>query len=251
MKEEKLVSIIMPAYNSSRFINESIESVLSQSYSSWELLVVDDCSTDDTALIVKWYEKKDKRIKYIKMEVNTGSPSGPRNKGLEEARGEYIAFLDSDDIWKFQKLEKQICFMEKNNYEFTCSSYEIISEKGDKIGSYTPNGSVDYEMMLKNNSVGCLTALIKRSLIEGCFFPKCGHEDYALWLKLVKKSYKIYACSEPLAAYRKVSNSVSSNKMKVFKFFWHIYRYEENLSIVKTLYLCSRYFVNVLWFKYS
>ncbi|ELJ8549488.1 glycosyltransferase [Vibrio cholerae] len=251
MKEEKLVSIIMPAYNSSRFIKDSIESVLSQSYSNWELLVVDDCSTDDTALIVKWHEKKDKRVKYIKMEANTGSPSGPRNKGLEEARGEYIAFLDSDDLWKFQKLEKQIDFMVNNNYEFICSSYEIISEEGEKIGTYKPSESVDYEMMLKNNSVGCLTAVVKRSLIEGYSFPRCGHEDYALWLKLVKKTYKIYACCETLAAYRKVSNSVSSNKMKVFKFFWHIYRYEENLSILKTLYLCSRYFVNVLWFKYS
>ena len=240
MDVTKLVSIIMPAYNASKFIRESIESVVSQTYVHWELLIVDDCSTDNTATIVKEYQAKDSRIIYIQMDENSGSPAGPRNRGLKEAKGEFVAFLDSDDLWKAQKLELQIHFMLKYNYEFTCSDYEIITEAGEKVNSYSPSSVADYKMMLRNNSVGCLTAVVKRSLIKGHTFPNCGHEDYALWLQLIKKVGKIYAYSEPLAAYRKVSNSVSSNKVKVFKFFWYIYRREENLSIPTTLYLCCR-----------
>lgn len=246
-----LVSVIMPAYNASHYIRESIESVLIQSYTNWELIVADDCSVDGTPEIVKFYSARDPRIKYVELSSNSGSPSGPRNKALALAKGEYVAFLDSDDLWNENKLLNQLTFMINNNYEFTCSSYDIISENGAKLGNYYPPEKADYSSMLQNNSVGCLTAIVKKELIDNHFFPNCGHEDYALWLTLIKKAGAVYACKEVLASYRKVANSVSSNKIKVFKFFWHIYRHEERLDSFTSLYYCLRYFVNALWFKYS
>lgn len=149
-----LVSIIMPTYNCAKFIEESIESVLSQTYKNWELIIVDDCSNDNTEDIVKRYCETDDRIKYLKLDVNSGAAIA-RNKGIEQARGKYIAFLDSDDLWMDGKLEKQISFMEENNYNFTCTDYMQIDESGK------PNGviikckkKVDYNGVLLSCPIG-------------------------------------------------------------------------------------------------
>ncbi|MGB4386964.1 MAG: glycosyltransferase family 2 protein, partial [Caldicoprobacterales bacterium] len=124
---EGLVSIITPAYNCEKYIGETIESVLKQSYENWELIIVDDCSTDNTKSVVEEYIKRDKRIKYYSLDVNSGAAVA-RTKAMELASGEYIAFLDSDDLWMPNKLEKQISFMKANNYNFTCTSYEQVDE---------------------------------------------------------------------------------------------------------------------------
>ncbi|OCH18561.1 hypothetical protein A6E04_01695 [Aliivibrio logei] len=239
----------MPAYNCGRFIEESINSVIYQTHQKWELIIVDDCSSDNTANLVERY--KDERIKYFCLPENSGSPSEPRNVGLKHAHGDYIAFLDSDDLWHEEKLEKQLDFMQRNNFKFSCTAYSIVDSKGNLKSSYTPPSRVDYAQLLTNNSIGCLTVILHQDLIDGMFFPNCGHEDFALWLKILRKSNVVHSLNTKLATYRRMENSVSSNKKKLILFFWNIYRNEEKIGLFKTIYLCFRYFVNVMWFKYK
>jgi teichuronic acid biosynthesis glycosyltransferase TuaG len=245
----KLVSIIMPSYNSSLTILHAIESILAQSYKKWELLVVDDCSTDNTLEIIR--SITDPRINCYRLSTNSGSPAKPRNFALELACGDYIAFLDSDDCWEGDKLDKQIAFMDKNHVMFTCTAYNIVDVNGKLISSYCPPDKVSYDQLLSNNSIGCLTAVVRADLMGDFKFPVCGHEDFALWLKLIKKSKHVYGLNEKLAYYRKLGNSVSSDKGKLIAFYWNIYRREENFGVLKSLFLCFKYFVNVVWFKYK
>lgn len=245
-QDSPLVSIIMPSFNAGLYIKSAIESILHQDYSNWELLVVDDNSTDCTKDLVLNF--MDKRIKLISLQENSGSPSKPRNIGLSHAKGDYIAFLDSDDLWFSNKLSTQIEFMLREDCLFSCSSYQLF---GLKNGLYEPPREVTYNDLLKNNSIGCLTAIIHKSLLFGLKFPKCGHEDFSLWLKVLKVYGSCKSVGVVLAKYRVVGNSVSSNKYRVIHFFWHIYRNEEKFSVLKSLYYCFRYLVNVLWFKYK
>ncbi|EGT3628899.1 glycosyltransferase, partial [Morganella morganii] len=221
-----LVSIIMPSFNSGRYIYKSINSVLNQTYTNFELIIVDDCSSDNTRDIVNSFI--DDRIIFVRSESNSGSPATPRNIGLSKARGEVIAFLDSDDIWHVEKLEKQLRFMCDHNASFTCTSYTIIDESDNLVGKFNvPNEQV-YEGLIFNNTVGCLTAMIDASIVKGFSFPKIGHEDFAFWLEISRiNDLKIYGLDEQLASYRRRSGSVSSNKFKLFKFFWNIYRNQE------------------------
>ncbi|EPM5584669.1 glycosyltransferase family 2 protein [Vibrio vulnificus] len=244
-----LISIVMPCYNASSTIYDSIGSVLLQTYKNWELIVVDDRSTDNSRDII--LSIKDERIRFISSQVNSGSPATPRNIAIKESRGEYIAFLDSDDLWTPTKLERQVEFMIKNNYKFTCTAYNIIDPDGNFISSYVPPKYVIYSDLLFNNSIGCLTAMIHRSLVDNEKFPVCGHEDYALWLKLIKVSDGVHALSEKLASYRLMNGSVSSNKLKLISFFWSIYRHQEKFGLIKSFYCCVRYFMNVVFFKYK
>ena len=244
-----LVSIIMPAYNSSKFISESIQSVIDQTYQNWELIIVDDCSTDDTFKVVSKF--KDVRIKYIYLTSNSGSPALPRNTAIDVSKGKYLAFLDSDDLWLSSKLMIQVEFMIKHNIYFSCSAYEIMDEKNNGLSAFTPPLKVNYKNLLSNNSIGCLTAMLDRNLLAGMRFPLYGHEDYALWLKLIKKAGYVYGIPTCLAKYRKVFGSVSSDRIKVFTYFWHIYRNQEGFSFVVSLYWSFRYFINVMWFKYK
>ena len=154
-------SIIMPAYNNARFIGDSIRSVLAQTYINWELLIVDDCSKDNTAEIVESFH--DPRIHYQRNAHNMGAAE-TRNQALKIAKGRYIAFLDSDDLWEPEKLEKQITFMEKNGYAFTFSDYQIMQENGTQTGNilHMP-ASLNYHQYLRNTAIGCLTVVIDRS----------------------------------------------------------------------------------------
>ncbi|WP_063656162.1 glycosyltransferase family 2 protein [Aliivibrio fischeri] len=244
-----LVSIIMPAYNSENFIIRAISSVISQTYPHWELIIIDDASSDNTVSLVS--NINDIRIKLIKLDKNTGSPSGPRNVGLDIAKGDYIAFLDSDDVWYKDKLYYQVNYMKDNKVDFTCTGYDLI-KNNEIISTYSPPSFVGYNNLLLNNSVGCLTAMINKSILNDIRFPVCGHEDYALWLKLLRENNcSVYGIKKKLAGYSLLENSVSSNKFKMISFFWNIYRVEEKLSIFQSLYCCLRYFINVMWFKYK
>ncbi|WP_415668872.1 glycosyltransferase family 2 protein, partial [Vibrio rarus] len=236
------------SYNSATTIDKSIESVLSQSYANWELIIIDDYSTDNTVELVNTFS--DKRIKCIELDVNSGSPAKPRNIGIDHAKGDYIAFLDSDDIWCNNKLETQINLMVQNDISFTCSGYRLV-KSGIVISSYVPPKEVTYKDLLTNNSVGCLTAMVRKDLLGDLRFPICGHEDFALWLKLVKKSKIIYGMQQNLADYNLIEGSVSSSKFKLIPFFWNIYRNEEKLSISLSLYYCIGYLINVILFKYK
>jgi len=236
-----LVSIITPSYNSEKFISETIKSVLNQTYDNWEMIIVDDCSSDNSNEIIKEYSKKDGRIKLIKLEKNSG-PAVARNRAIKEAKGRYIAFLDSDDLWMPNKLEKQVEFMKKNNLAFTYSSYYLIDEENHDIGLFNAPERISYRSMLKTCSVGCLTAIYDTNVLGKIYMPNIiKRQDYGLWLKILKIVGETKGIKEPLAFYRIRKNSVSSNKIKAAKYQWKIYRDVENLNLFKSFYYFIHY----------
>lgn len=236
-----LVSVVMPAYNASRTIASAINSVQRQSYISWELLVVDDCSADDTVLVVAGLAAIDSRIKLVSLPKNSGRPAYPRNEAIKRAVGVFICFLDADDEWLPTKLERQVFFMTKSRIAFSCSGYDVISFAGKKVGSFSPPPVCSYDDLLANNSVGCLTAMYDVRVLGKQYFPICGHEDYALWLRILGKGYLVYGLQESLSIYRITPGSISSNKLKVLKFFWDIYRNQEGFSQFLAALFCIRY----------
>lgn len=230
-----LVTIVTPAYNAQRTIKETIQSVLNQTYSNWEMIIVDDCSNDKTKQIINSF--KDKRIKPIFLNENK-RVAHARNVAIKAATGEYIAFLDSDDLWEQSKLEKQVTFMQANQYDFTYTNYNVIDEEGTFVKDIITNRyEIDYKTLLKSNFIGCLTIMISAKIIKKHLMPKIGHEDYATWLSILAQDVKkAYLLDEKLASYRLLSNSVSSNKFKVIKWTWHIYRKNQKLGLFKSIY---------------
>jgi glycosyltransferase involved in cell wall biosynthesis len=241
----ELVSIISPCYNSSKFISHAIESVLEQTYKNWELIIVDDGSTDNSIEIIKKYEHMDKRIKLIEFGKNSG-PALARNRAINEAKGRYIAFLDSDDIWLPQKLEKQIAFMIENNIALTYSSYYLIDKNGNNRGVFITKKSATYNELLKTCFIGNLTAIYDADIIGKYFLENIGHGDYTLWLKILKKIAISRGIIEPLAKYRLSDKSFSANKIKAACWQWKIYSDIEKLGFFSSLY----YFLNYIYFGY-
>ena len=241
----ELVSIIMPAYNSARFIGEAINSVLAQTYTNWELLIVDDCSKDSTAEIVAAFS--DPRIHYQR-NVNNMGAAETRNQALKRAQGRYIAFLDSDDLWEPEKLEKQIAFMEKNGYAFTFSDYRIMKENGTWTGKilHMP-ASLSYHQYLRNTAIGCLTVVIDRLKTGDFLMPniKSSH-DMALWLLIMKRGFRAYATPECLASYRLVSTSNTAKKYKAAQDVWRVYRNVEHLSICYSAFCFCGYAIHAI-----
>ncbi|MCQ2335718.1 MAG: glycosyltransferase [Paludibacteraceae bacterium] len=241
MKNGK-VSIIIPCYKASDTISETLESVLAQTYVNWEAIVIDDCSPDNTIEIVSHYCKKDSRIRLIKLPENSGTATIPRNKGIEEAMGEYIAFIDADDVWMPEKLQTQIDLMEKKNCAFVFADYYKISSKQDSINTsrlVKAPLTVDYNILLGGNVIGCLTAMYSADILGKRYFRNCGHEDYLLWLSILKEGYKAYNTGKPLAFYRVGAKSLSSNKFKTIGWTWHILHKEEKLPLIKAVrYFC-------------
>ena len=226
-----LVSIITPSYNSSRFIKTSIDSVLSQTYQDFEMIIVDDMSPDNSNEIIEQYIKNDSRIKLIKLDENLG-PAGARNRAIEEAKGRYIAFLDSDDIWMSEKLKKQIEFMNKNNLSLTYSSYKLTDDNDNDLGEFITKEQISYNSLLKTNSIGCLTAIYDTKKIGKILMPTIRQkQDYGLWLKILKEIKSTKGQLEPLAIYRIRSKSVSSNKLLAATYIWKIFRDIEKLNI--------------------
>lgn len=222
MTDYGLVSIVMPSYNVSKYIKESIDSVLNQTYSNWELLIIDDCSTDNTCEIVKSY--KEKRITLIRNETNCGAAVS-RNKGIEMARGKWMAFLDSDDLWDSKKLEKQIEFMVKNNYCFSYTNYSKVDENGSDINILCTGPKViDKRMMYRYDYIGCLTAMYlkdKIGLIQIEDIKK--NNDYAMWLKIVKME-NCYLLDDNLGKYRIREKSISHDSiLKKIKSHYDLY----------------------------
>ena len=221
-----LVSIIMPSYNTASFIAESIQSVQAQCYENWELLIVDDCSTDNTDEVIKPY-LTDERIKYLKNEKNSGAAI-IRNRALQEAKGRWIAFLDSDDLWSPDKLEKQINFMENNGYSFSYTNYEEIDAEGNKTGvKVTGPKKVTKTGMFNYCWLGCLTVMYdaeKVGLIQISDIKK--NNDYAMWLKVCRKA-NCYLLDENLGLYRRGrEGSVSTHS--IWKLIgWHYKLFKE------------------------
>ncbi len=235
MNNIPLVSIITPSYNSEKYIKETIESVLTQSYKNWEIIIVDDASSDNATQIVDEYVKKDSRVKLIKLKQNRG-PANARNRAIKKASGKYIAFLDSDDIWLPTKLEKQIEFLQENNLVITYSAYETMDEDSKYINTRNIQKSITYKDMLKSNHIGNLTGIYDVDFFGKITMKEHGHEDYILWLEILKQIESTKGIPEPLAKYRVLSKSISSNKLKALKWQWKIYRDIEKLGLVQSAY---------------
>ena len=240
MSIEKLVSVIMPNYNGAKYISIAIESVIFQTYPFWELIIIDDCSTDNSVNIIEEYVAKDKRIKLIRLPKNSGAAIA-RNTGIEVALGQYIAFLDSDDVWLPNKLEKQITFMKDNDIDLTYSSFYIINESGHIKVIRTIKERISYKDLLKTNWIGNLTGIYDTQKLGKVFMENVRHEDYTLWLKILKKIKFAYGLNEPTAKYRILARSYSSNKFNTIQWMWHIYRKIEKLNILQSAYYLISY----------
>lgn len=238
-----LVSIVTPAYNSEKYIGETIVSVLNQTYTNWELLVVDDFSTDRTFEIVTCFAKQDKRIRLIKLNENVGSAEA-RNVAFQYALGRYIAFLDSDDLWLENKLENQISFMSENDIVFSYTYYRHVSEDLTKVGKLiTGFPRLGYNALLHNaGCIGCLTVVIDRNA-TGCFkmLNLRIHQDYLLWLEILRRGFIATALKEDLARYRVVKHSVTRNKFKAMITQYMLFRNVLKLSIMHASYCQIRY----------
>lgn len=244
------VSVITPSWNSEKYIKDTIESVRAQSYDNWEMIIVDDCSTDNTVSIIKSETLIDPRIKYFVLSENCGAAKA-RNRALQESSGRFIAFLDSDDIWKPDKLEKQIQFMKSNDYGFSCTSYEVIGDDGKSKRKYVHMlPQVDYIGFLTNNllqTVGIMvdTQIVDKNLLKMPDLKR--RQDAATWLQILKAGYNCFGLDVILAEYRRTDNSLSSNKLKAMKGVWHLYRKIEGLSLFFSCYCFARYAVLAVW----
>lgn len=244
--EENKVSIIIPVYNAEKFIGKTIESVLNQTYKNWEMLIFNDKSKDNSLKIIKKYSEKDEKIKVVDSKENVGVVAA-RNKLIEIATGEFIAFLDADDYWKQNKLEKQIKFMRKNNALISCTEYTRVTEDEKEINDIIIKEIITYEDMLKNNYLGCLTVIYNANKLGKRYFKeRKKNEDYVLWLEIVKETKIIFGLKENLAFYRVLNNSRSSNKIKVAKDRWEVYRKIERLSLLKSIYYFLQYVIRAL-----
>lgn len=234
---DELISIIMPTYNCGKFISETIKSVQEQTHQNWELIIVDDCSTDDTQKILEPISRNDNRIHYHRLSHNSGAAAA-RTKAMELAIGSYIAFLDSDDIWVPEKLEKQLKFMKKNHYNFTCTSYQKMNESGNlgkKIVHCIPR--TDYKRLLLDCPVGNSTVMYNVTNMGKFKVPDIRkRNDIALWLQMLKKERYIYGYPKVMMYYRIRKHSLSKNKLSVVKYHWILYRKIGHLSVYSSVF---------------
>lgn len=223
MKSHKsLVSIIMPAYNCEEFIHESISSIIHQTYSNWELIIVNDCSRDNTLNICSKYASNDPRISVFENTIQKGAAFS-RNFATELASGEYISFLDSDDIWKTDKIEKQLNFMTSNNYDFTYTFYDIFQSNINQTTLIKSPKKINKFNMLFSNPIGCLTVMYNRRSLGKIYSPLFKkRNDYSLWIEILNKSIYGYCLDISLASYRKSDKSLSSGKIENILYYWKI-----------------------------
>ena len=241
-RKNSKVSIIVPVYNVEKYIEQTMDSVRVQTFEDWELLLVEDGSTDNTVTVVKDYLERtqDQRIRLICLGGNLGAALA-RNRGLAESRGRYIAYLDSDDLWAEDKLEKELAFMERKGAAFAFTGYEFADERGCGTGKVVrvPE-TLHYKEALKNTTIFTTTVMfdtekIPKDLLE---MPDIKSEDTALWWKILRSGHIAWGLDENLALYRRAGNSLSSNKLEAIRRIWNLYRRAEGLSIPVSLYNC-------------
>ncbi len=248
---EKLVSIITPTYNCAKFISRTLDSVQAQTYQNWEMIIVDDQSKDNTKEIVEEYIKDDPRIKYHLLEVNSGAAVA-RTTAMKLAQGSYMAFLDSDDIWMPDKLERQILWMEENGYAFSCTAYEQIDEEDNPLGKTIKTiKKTDYNRLLLDCPVGNSTVMYDVDKMGKFEVPNIRkRNDDALWLQMLKKEKYIWGMPDVLMKYRIRQNSISSNKFSVIKYHWILYREIEHLGVIRSAFhICYWCVIKVLKIK--
>ena len=237
-----LVSVVMPMHNASRFVGAAIESVLAQTYQNWELLVVEDCSTDNSVEIAQKYASQNPKIQVLFNDNPIRMPSAPRNMGIRAAKGRFIAFLDSDDLWFPQKLEQQLAFFGDNRTAIVFSNYEKIDEEGNRANRIvTAPSKATYGSLLHGNVIGNLTGIYDTKKTGKVIVKDIHHEDYVMWLHILKEGYIARNTGTTLAAYRVCSESVSSNKLKVASWQWNIYRQVERFSFIRSAYYMVSY----------
>lgn len=236
------VSVIMPAYNCEKFIEASVRSVMAQTVTDWELLILDDGSSDATWTIVEALAREDNRIRPVKNPQNMGVAK-TRNHGIDLSKGAFIAFLDSDDIWHPDKLEKQLQRMEETGADFSYTSYAIVDAEGNRSkNDYLVPEKVTFETLLKENVLGCSTVMLRSSTLENHRFrTDFYHEDYVLWLSLLQAGFKAAGCTQVLTDWRLIIHSRSFNKIKAAKNRWHIYTDYLHLPLHKKLWVFAGY----------
>lgn len=239
----KKVSVVIPMHNSAKHIKKGVESVINQTYKNLEIIIIDDASRDNSLEIIK--NIKDNRIQIVELKENVGAANS-RNKGIEMATGDYICFLDSDDYWKLDKLEKQVEFMEKNNYIFIYGGYDYL-KNGKRRKAKIPE-SLNYNQLLKNHAIFTSTVMLNMEYLkkEDVFMPDIKRgQDYGAWWNILKKGITAYAITDTIAIYRVGEKSLSSNKFKAISRTWRLFK-RENLSYTKRLYCFTNYAFNAI-----
>jgi teichuronic acid biosynthesis glycosyltransferase TuaG len=237
---DRLVSIITPAYKAAGYVAHTIKSVLDQTYPHWEMIIVDDCSPDNTGEVVGQTAGGDPRIRLIRQEKN-GGPAAARNTALMAAKGRWIAFLDSDDLWMPDKLQVSLDFSKKNNIGFLHTGYRRISFDGKLTGEYiTPPKTLTYRSLLGNTAIATSTVMIDKDICGEIKMRKAYYDDFVCWLEITKRGNNAYGLDLDLMRYRVVTNSVSRNKRRSAHEVWKTYREIEKLNIVNSIW----YFVN-------
>ena len=247
MEKQPLVSVIMPCYNMEKYISETIQSVQRQTYPHWELLIVDDASTDGTAEIVKSHQNQDDRIRFVVKKQHSGIADS-RNQAIRMAQSHYLAFLDADDLWHSEKLEQQLRFMTERNIGFSYSSYDCVDESGNPLNKIIKTaGNMDYEAYLRNTIIGCSTVMLDKAIVGEVVVPNFRtSEDTATWLNILRKGLLAYALEQPLTSYRIREHSASSNKLKASADLWRVYRQNEKLPLFKALACFCSYAFNAV-----
>jgi glycosyltransferase involved in cell wall biosynthesis len=233
---EDLVSIITPMYNGEAFFPGTARSVLGQTWGNWEWIIVDDGSEDRSLALAQKEAGKDPRVRVASLDSNMG-PAEARNRAIDMAKGKFIAFLDSDDLWKPEKLEKQVGFMLEGGISFSYSYYEVIEEAGAPLDrTVRPPLKLTYSDMLRKNHIGCLTAMYDASALGKMYMPLLRkRQDYGLWLDILKRVEFAHCLPEALAVYRLRGSSISSNKMDLAKYNWKLFREVEGLPFFSSL----------------
>lgn len=246
-EHQPLVSVIMPCYNMERFVTDTILSVIHQTFADWELLIVDDASTDGTVALVEALAGQDKRIDFSVNPKHAGiAPT--RNSCIKKAKGRFFAFLDADDIWHPEKLERQLQFMLDRHIGFSYTSYDLIDENGQTLEKTIKTaGDLDYRAYLRNTIIGCSTVMVDTDMTGPVVVPDFRtSEDAATWLNILKKGFKAYAIKEPLTSYKIRRKSASSNKLKASADLWKVYRQNEKLPFFKAVFYFFCYALNAI-----
>jgi len=239
-----LVSVIMPAYNAGRFLEEAVRSVMTQTVTDWELLILDDGSKDDTAQIAESLAAEDARIRFLPNERNMGV-ARTRNRGFDLCRGQYVALLDSDDVWLPEKLEKQLALAQAAGADIVYCSYGIMDSRSlPSRADYLVANHVELKQLLLENCIGCSTVLLGRRVVDQYRFEvDFYHEDYVLWLRLLQDGFRAVGCTEVLVRWRLLENSRSFDKRRSAKNRWLIYRNYLKLSAWKSAWYFAGYAV--------
>lgn len=245
--KDKLVSIIMPNYNCQKYVAEAMDSVINQTYKSWELIIVDDGSDDSSIKIIEKYREQDARIQLIQLGKNSGATIA-RNKGIQQAKGDLMAFIDSDDVWMKDRLEKTVLFLLSNDYDFVYSSYKRCDESlRPLLPDYIVTDALTFNDLLYHNPISTPTVLINIARLGKFYQPDTyKREDYTLWLSILKKVPQAHGIQEPLMIYRIRKNSLSRNKIEIAKAQYDVYKNYLGMNRWKSFYYLLHWIFNGL-----